>query len=169
MLKNVLYVILAMWLVIACQKDPSQKEYGIAKPFTLYDTDSVAYSLKDYRGKIVMIHFWADWCPNCRGEFPRLQRAYEKLQSENFELLAVNSGQSKAHVREIRETYQLTYPLLVDIETKTAQTYGVSGLPSTYFIDKTGKIAKVVVGWLDEEEIISTFEQLKNQGYRNFY
>ncbi len=138
------------------------KDHGPAKNFTLYDTDSIRYELADYKGKIVMIHFWADWCPNCRGEFPKIQAAYEKISSDDFEILAVNSGQSRAHVREIRESYQLTYPLLVDRETNTAELYEVAGLPSTFFVDRTGKVVKINVGWLEADDILSTYEQLKN-------
>ena len=80
---------------------------------------------------------------------------------DNFEILAVNSGQSKNHVKDIQESYKLTYPLLVDKEAKTATAYGVAGLPSSYFVDKTGKIVKVHVGWAETEDIISIVEALR--------
>ena len=163
MLKKLLMIVMVIFLVSACQKEAALKDHGPAKNFILYDSDSVRYELADFQGKIVMIHFWADWCPNCRGEFPKIQSAYEKLQSKDFEILAINSGQSKAHVREIRESYELTYPLLVDRKSETAKSYGVSGLPSTYFVDRTGKIVKVFVGWLESDDIVSTYEQLKHQ------
>jgi peroxiredoxin len=134
-----------------------------AQPFTLYDTDSVAYSLNDYPGKLVMIHFWADWCPHCREEFPKLQHVYEELLSEGFEILAVNSGQSKEHVREIKDTYSLTYPLLVDEGAKTAEKYKVSGLPASYFIDANGMIAEVVVGWIKETQIKKLLKNLRQR------
>jgi peroxiredoxin len=152
--------ILCLW-VINCAQEQSKPALQKAQPFTLYDTDSVAYSLKDYPGKLVMIHFWADWCSHCRGEFPKLQRVYEELQSEGFEILAVNSGQSKDHVQEIKETYALTYPLLVDEEAKTAEEYKVSGLPASYFIDGNGMITEVVVGWIKENQIKKIVKKLK--------
>jgi len=162
------YVLLTIILFfVACQHEAVLEDHGPAKNFILYDTDSVRHDLAEYQGKIVMIHFWADWCPNCRGEFPRIQKAYEKLKSADFEILGINSGQSKAHVQEIRETYELTYPLLVDKKTETAKAYGVAGLPSTFFVDKAGKIVRINVGWLDAEEIISTYKMIKNEGLNN--
>jgi peroxiredoxin len=151
---------------LACEKETKLKTHGPAKNFILFDVDSVRYELKDYRGKIVMVHFWADWCPNCRGEFPKIQQAYEKMDKKDFEILAVNSGQSKAHVREIKETYGLTYPLLLDREGRTAKLYEVAGLPSTFFVDKSGMIKKVNVGWLESEDIFKTYELLKNEAMK---
>jgi peroxiredoxin len=156
-------IVMIIYLIPACKQEAALKDHGPAKNFTLYDTDSTRYELADYKGKIVMIHFWADWCPNCRGEFPKIQAGYEKLPAEDFEILAVNSGQSRAHVREIRETYNLTYPLLVDKETATAKLYGVSGLPSTFFVNTHGIIVKKNVGWLEAEDIISTYDLIKER------
>ena len=148
-------------LIVNCDQKENRSAMQKAQPFTLYDTDSVSYSLKDYPGKLVMIHFWADWCPHCREEFPKLQHVYEELQSEGFEILAVNSGQAKDHVQEIKDTYALTYPLLVDEEAKTAEKYKVSGLPVSYFIDGNGMITEIVVGWIKESQIKDIVKKLK--------
>jgi len=156
-------ILISILLICACTQEKSEKKWGRAAPFSLYDTDSVLFSLKDYQNTPLMIHFWADWCPHCREEFPKLQQAYEKLKLHGFEILAINSGQSKEHVREIRETYQLTFPLLVDEEAKTAKNYNVSGLPSSYFVDGKGVIRDVYIGWLESEKVVEFFERLKNE------
>ena len=156
-MKKIQFFIFLLFL-ISCGQPRTLEDRGPAKGFSLYDTDSVLYDLTGYSGKIVMIHFWTDWCPNCRGEFPKIQQAYSQLQDKNFEILAVNSGQTAGHVRDIRETYQLTYPLLVDREAKTAEAYGVAGLPSTYFVNPQGHIVKVFVGWLEADDILRTVD-----------
>jgi peroxiredoxin len=159
--KNISLILLVFF--VACQQQQGLKDQGPAKDFSLYDTDSLLYHLADYRGKIVMIHFWADWCPHCRGEFPKIQQAYDQLQGQNFEILAVNAGQSADHVRDIRQTYHLTYPLLLDSEAKTAEAYSVAGLPSTYFVDTQGHIVKVFVGWLEQADILNSVALIQNQ------
>jgi peroxiredoxin len=158
-LKKIFLSILLI-LILSCQQKIALDDQGPAADFRLHDTDSVFYQLKNYRGKIVMVHFWADWCPSCRGEFPKIQQAYNQLKDRNFELLAINSGQTAAHVRDIKQTYQLTYPLLVDREAKTAETYRVAGLPSTYYVNENGQIVRIVVGWITAEEIIATYREI---------
>ena len=158
------YLMLFTLSLLSCSQQKDVQELGNARPFELYDTDSVSYALTNYRSKLVLVHFWADWCSHCRQEFPKIQRAYEKLKPQGFEILAVNSGQSREHIVEIKENYNLTFPLLVDEEAKTAEIYGVTGLPTSFFIDGTGKIREKHIGWLDEEQIIEIYEKLQEEG-----
>ena len=148
-------------ILLSCSQQKDVQELGQAQPFELYDTDSVSYALTNYRNKLVLVHFWADWCSHCRQEFPKIQRAYEKLKPQGFEILAVNAGQSREHIVEIKENYNLTFPLLVDEEAKIAEIYGVTGLPTSFFIDGTGKIREKHIGWLEEEQIVGIFEKLR--------
>ena len=148
---------------LSCGHEKDIQEFGDAKPFELYDTDSVSYALENYKGKLVLIHFWADWCSHCRQEFPKIQKAYEKLKPQGFEIIAVNAGQSREHVLEIRMNYNLTFPLLVDEEAKTAEIYGVTGLPTSYFIDGKWRIREKHIGWLEEEKILEIFKRLQEE------
>jgi peroxiredoxin len=147
---------------LSCSQKNDEQELGNAKQFKLYDTDSVSYSLKNYRNNLVLVHFWADWCSHCRQEFPKIQKAYETLKPLGYEILAINAGQSKEHVFEIKTTYGLTFPLLVDEEAKTAEIYGVTGLPTSFFIDGKGKIREKHIGWLDEKQILENFKKLQD-------
>jgi peroxiredoxin len=158
------YITLSLIFLIGCAQDKDLKILGQAQPFTLHDTDSVTFSLADYKNKPILIHFWADWCPHCRQEFPRIQSAYEALKPRGYEILAINAGQSKEHVLEIKTTFGLTFPLLVDEEAKTAEMYGVSGLPTSFFIDRTGKIREKYIGWLKEEQILDIFKKIEDEG-----
>ena len=151
-------------LFFGCDQEVKKEDLGRAQSFTLFDTDSVAYSLSDYDSVLVMVHFWADWCPSCRKEFPKLEQAYRRLKSRGFQLLAVNSGQSRDHVLDIKNSYGLTFPLLLDEEGKTAVMYKVRGLPTTYFIDKKGVIRQSIIGWMEQEQIIEIFEKMQSGG-----
>jgi peroxiredoxin len=156
------FLILLILIVIGCDQEKDKKEFGQAKPFSLFDTDSVSISLSDYSNKPVLIHFWADFCSHCRQEFPKIQRAYEKIKPMGYEILAINAGQTKEHVLEIKSTYGLTYPVLVDENRKTADLYGVTGLPSSYFIDAAGKIREKYIGYLEEQQILDIFKKIQD-------
>ena len=151
------------FITISCNKQDDVQDLGQAKPFKLYDSDSVAFALADFKNKPVLIHFWADWCSHCRQEFPKIQKAYETLKPNGYEFLAVNAGQSREHVLEIKTTFGLTFPLLVDEEAKTAETYGVTGLPTSFFVDRTGKIREKQIGWLDEQQILDIFKKFQEE------
>jgi peroxiredoxin len=159
--KEFLFILIMLVLFYACTQEKERQVQKQALPFTLSDTALKHHSLADYRNKIVMVNFWADWCPSCRKEFPRLQQVYDSLKASGFEILAVNAGQSMEHVRQIQQEYQLTFPVLVDEESRIAKSYGVKGLPSSYFIDKKGVIRKVVVGWMKKEEIMENFTLIR--------
>ena len=116
---NICLIVITIF-ILGCGEQKEIQDLGQAKPFELYDTDSVSYALKNYKGKMVMIHFWADWCSHCRQEFPKIQIVYEKLKSQGIEIIAVNAGQTREHVLEIKMSYKLTFPLLVDEEAVTA-------------------------------------------------
>jgi peroxiredoxin len=162
--KNLIVLILLFLFFIGCGQKQEAEELGQAKPFLLYDTDSVAFALDDYKNKPVLIHFWADFCAHCRQEFPKIQNAYEILKPKGYEFFAVNAGQSREHVLEIKTTYDLTYPVLVDEEKKIAELYGVTGLPTSLFIDRTGKIREKYIGYLEEQQILNIFKKIQDEG-----
>jgi peroxiredoxin len=161
---SVIMMVFTFGFLSCSQQQKSEEELGQARPFELFDTDSVSFTLTDYKNKPILIHFWADWCPHCRQEFARIQKAYEKIKPEGYEIVAINSGQSKEHVLEIKTTFGLTFPLLVDEEAKTAELYGVSGLPTSFFIDRTGRIREKYIGWLKEQQILDIFQKLEDEG-----
>jgi peroxiredoxin len=157
-------ILLFSFFIFGCGQKQEAEDFGHAKPFKLYDTDSVAFSLEDYKNQPVLIHFWADFCAHCRQEFPKIQNAYEILEPKGYEFFAVNAGQSREHVLEIKTTYDLTYPVLVDEEKKIAELYGVTGLPTSLFIDGNGKIREKFIGYLDEKQILDTFKKIEDEG-----
>jgi len=131
-----------------------------ATSFSLSGVDSVQYNLEDYRGKIVLLHFWADWCPRCRQEFARLQKVNDELKDRGLQILAINVGQTKEHILELKQEYRLSFPLLLDQKKEIAEKYGVKGLPTSLFIDKKGMIQAKEIGWLSAEQVQSIFEKM---------
>lgn len=117
-----------------------------APDFQAQNLDWQTISLSDLRGKPVLLNFWATWCPPCREEMPYLQQIHEEWSGEGLIVLAVNIGESPAAVEEFAQVYNLTLPILLDINGAAAQVYNVTAIPATFFIDRDGIIQKKVVG-----------------------
>ncbi len=111
-----------------------------APDFTLQTLDGESVSLSDYRGKLVMINFWASWCPPCNSEMPDLQRYYEQHQDEDFIILGVNYQDTPDKVQAFIEKYGVTFPILLDSDGRVANLFGVQGLPTSFFVDKEGNV-----------------------------
>jgi cytochrome c biogenesis protein CcmG, thiol:disulfide interchange protein DsbE len=101
--------------------------------------------LSDLKGKPVMVNFWASWCGPCRLEIPLIEEAYQTYDSQMV-VLAVNDDESKEIIRDFIEETGITFPILLDPGGRTAALYQVSGLPTTFFIDKEGIIRGVYMG-----------------------
>lgn len=119
-----------------------------APDFVLEDMDGVAYRLSDYRGKVVLLNLWATWCPPCRKEMPSLERLYEGLKDEGFVVLAVNQWESPDHVFAYlgQLPVQPSFPVVFDRESRVAESLGVKGLPTSYLLDKAGRVVYRAVG-----------------------
>ena len=135
-----------------------------APDFTLPDLDGKPHKLSDYRGKVVLVNFWASWCPPCRHEMPSMERLYLKLKGKPFQVLACDQQEDFDTVFAF--TGQLdpapTFPLLLDRKSAVAQSFGVPGLPTSFLIDKEGRIAYRAVGGrdFDHPEVIALVEKL---------
>lgn len=132
--------------------DLTQLQTPLAAPdFTLADMDGEPRSLSDYRGKVIMLNFWATWCPPCRREIPSMESIYQDLHKDGFMVLAVNEFEDPDHV--FAYTGQLsvfpTFPILFDTDSKISQEFGVKGLPTTLLINKQGNIVYRAVGGRD--------------------
>ncbi len=132
-----------------------------APEFKLKDINAQKHSLAAYRGKVVMLHFWTDWCNACRAEFPRIQNYYQELQGEDFELLAINVGQPVSASQDFHQDFSITFPMLTDTESAVGQIYGVEAYPTNYFIDPEGKIIRKIIGWVDKKQVEVIINQHK--------
>ena len=129
-----------------------QLEQPAAAPdFRLVDMDGEAHVLSDYRGKVVMLNFWATWCPPCRREMPSMEALYQEFREAGFTVLAVNEWEDPDIV--FPWMGQLTrfpdFPILFDKEGVIAEAYGVKGLPTTVLIDRQGRVVYRAVGGRD--------------------
>ncbi len=119
---------------------------NVAPEFSLVNPDGKLVSLSQLRGKPVLINFWATWCPSCQLEMPYLQQAYNDWSGKGLTLFAIDSGESPAKVKDFFATNHLSLPVLFDFTGSTSDKYGVSAIPSTFFIDGSGVIKQKFVG-----------------------
>jgi len=123
----------------------------IAPDFTLSDMDGKSHALRDYRGKVIMLNFWATWCPPCRREMPSMEALRQALHDKPFVVLAVNEWENADLV--FPWIGQLPafpgFPILFDADGAVAERYGVQGLPTTVIIDRQGRIVYRAVGGRD--------------------
>ena len=125
-----------------------------AAEFTLTDLNGGVQSLSQYRGKIVLLNFWATWCKPCTTEMPAMQATYDRLRGKDFVVLAVNELEDDEKVREHIVAYKHTFPVLMDLENRVANLYGVYGLLVSVFIDEAGTVRAYIKGGLLTEQKI---------------
>ncbi|HKJ87249.1 MAG TPA: TlpA disulfide reductase family protein [Gammaproteobacteria bacterium] len=120
-----------------------------APDFQLKDLDGQSHSLADLRGKVVLVNFWASWCPPCREEMPSIQRLYKDLKGRDFQVLAVNVGEEESNVFSFARGQlgtKITFPLLLDPDAKVINRFPVKGLPTSFLVDRKGRLAYKAVG-----------------------
>jgi peroxiredoxin len=126
-----------------------------ADEFRLTDLDGKVHSLSEYRGKVVLVNFWATWCKPCTTEMPAMQASFDKLRDKGFVVLAINELEDEPKVREHIKQYGHTFPVLMDRDNKVANQFGVFGLPVSVFIDQQGRVQEYIKGGLLTEQMIS--------------
>ena len=128
----------------------------VAPDFVLKATDGNIYSLTSYLGKKVVINFWAAWCPPCKEELPAIQEFYEQ-NLKNVVLLSINSDPDYAFDKLLKE-YGITFPVLLDKNSKIANKYRVLSIPTTFILDEYGKIAYIHYGTVTKEKLNALLE-----------
>ena len=132
--------------------------------FQLADLDGKTQSLSQYRGKVVLVNFWATWCKPCTTEMPAMQASFDKLRDKGFVVLAINELEDDARVREHIKQYGHTFPVLMDRDNKVANPFGVFGLPVSVFIDQEGRVQEYIKGGLlTEQKIDETVVRIQKQ------
>jgi len=144
--------------VVACAKQP---EAQYAPDFTLQNIEGESVTLSDFRGKPVMLTFWAIQCPACKVQAPYVQAFYDEWSSERMALLTIDVGDSPAFVQDFVTQQGYTYPVLLDPQGVVAQAYGIPGVPVTFFIDAEGIGRAYKIGpFQSAEEIGSALDGL---------
>jgi peroxiredoxin len=111
-----------------------------APPLNLPDANGARHRLADYRGKVVLVNFWATWCEPCLEELPAIERLRASLAHERFAVLAVQMGGSARTAADMAAKLRLHFPMLVDRDSTATQVWGVDFLPASFVIDARGEI-----------------------------
>jgi len=133
--------------------------------FSLPDLKDKPHSLPDYRGKVVLVNFWASWCPPCIYEMPELTRLKAQLVDKPFEILAINVGEKKYRVRKFTKVINFDLAVLLDRSNDTFNDWGVKTLPTSFLVDADGQIRYQVrgnPGW-ENETTLSLIESLMGE------
>ena len=115
--------------------------------------DGKTYKLSDLKGKVVLIDFWATWCPPCREELPIIEKLHREFKDKNLVVLGI-SNEERETIEDFLKNNPLTFPILLDEKRKVAKSYRVVAIPRLLLIDKTGKIRKDILGYNPKNEEI---------------
>ncbi|MBE0686570.1 MAG: TlpA family protein disulfide reductase [Anaerolineaceae bacterium] len=162
----VLIIVASIWIyfTITINQENSDTVYSapqkgfIAPDFVLNDLNGIQYQLSNLKGNMIIVNVWASWCKPCQYEMPAMQKIYDKYKEDGLIILAVNntSQDNYSDVLDFVSENNLTFPILLDLEGSVSKQYQVQALPSTFFIDITGKISEVVIGGPISETLIES-------------
>ncbi len=131
-----------------------------APSFTSKSLEGEALTLSDLKGQVVMVNFWASWCPPCRREASALAQVYREYQGEPIEFVGVDIWDREEDARDYIDQFDVPYPNVLDSGGKIAIDYGVTGIPESYFVDATGNLKRKFVGPMNEERLRSILDEM---------
>ncbi|MCP4009305.1 MAG: TlpA family protein disulfide reductase [Proteobacteria bacterium] len=134
-----------------------------AEEFSLIDLDEKIHKLSDYKGKPLIVNFWATWCPPCRAEMPSMERAWQKIESEGIAMIGINVGEDFEQVFSFTADIDVSFPLLLDLDGQVTGSWPIQGLPTTYILDPDGKMVYRMIGsreW-DDEDLLDAVRDLR--------
>lgn len=135
-----------------------------APDFTLPDIDGRDVRMSDLKGKVVLVNFWATWCPPCRAEIPSMERAWSKLKEGGIAMLAIHVGGDTNNIWPFLSEFNVTFPVLIDKSSSVSKAWQTIGLPTTYIADGQGRKALRAIGgreW-DHADLIASIFALRS-------
>jgi peroxiredoxin len=167
-LRCVVFCLLGLAAAASAAADLKPWLGGPPPALALKDLDGRLHRLSDYRGKVILINYWATWCGPCRDEMPSIQGLKEKLEGKPFVVLAVNLDEPESRIRIFLSQMKLDFTVLLDPERKTARAWEARILPASFVIGPDGLIRYSLVGEInwDHEQVVSQIAELLPTGKR---
>jgi len=151
----------------ATSNQSSESSKVIAPDFSLKDLNGNTVKLSDYKGKVVILNFWAVWCKYCKIEMPDLNELNKELAKENNAvILAVDVQESPDTVKNYLTSNGIDLKVLLDSDGSISQEYGVSGYPTTFIINKDGSLYTYISGKTDKATLLQILEKIKTEEQR---
>ncbi len=135
----------------------------IAADFTVTTLNGDIFTLSELKGRVVMINFWASWCPPCRKEAPAFAQVYREYQGKPVEFFGVDIWNREEDAKDYVEQFEVPYPNALDGGGRIAIDYGVTGIPETYFIGADGNLKRKFVGPMNEERLRTVLNEMLSQ------
>lgn len=153
--------LLALSLLALTQPAFALSEGDRAPGFSLPKVNGGTMKLSDYKGKVVLVNFWATWCPPCRREIPDFTRVYKKYSKQGFVILGLSVDQEGASpVKSAIKEMSINYPVAM-ANQETVDAYGgIRAIPTSFLVDKNGKLTQKVVGGIDEKRLEAMLQPL---------
>ena len=147
-------ILIALTFILAASLGHGAFINDPAPAFSLPDFDGKTVSLSAYQGNIVLVNFWASWCPPCKKEFPELNELANEYKGQKFSLVAISLDKKKEHVEKFLEKNKITVDalkVLWDPDAKVVADYVARSMPTSFILDKTGKIRFVHFGYSEQD------------------
>jgi peroxiredoxin len=152
---SISYLLLILFLSLGFMSaGQAEGKNKLAENFTLKSKSGKNIKLSEYRGQVVLINFWASWCGPCRAEMPVLEKLYKKYKSLGFVVLGINVDDKKSKADALLKKIPVSFPILYDTEKKVTELYNVSAMPSSYFVDRDGKVRQLHRGYRPEYDAL---------------
>src|SRR5712691_3847131 len=162
MRQGLLAALLLAWAALAPAQALRPWSGGTAPPLELQDLDGSVHRLADYRGKTVLVNFWATWCAPCRAEMPSIEKLRRTMEGRPFAILAVNVGESGRVARDFAEKLPVAFTVLLDRDARASRAWGARVLPASFLVGPDGAIRYSYFGDLDwsSDEVRRRIESL---------
>ena len=161
-------VILALLLLLAAGLKKVQAgplDRGMAPEITLTGYDGREFKLSDLQGQVVIVNFWASWCPPCREEAAYLEQTWRKYEGKGVVFVGVDWVDTEKEALAYIDEFDITYINGPDVGTRAAQAYNIQGVPETFYVAKNGELRGVHIGPLKSPQLDEKIEELLAEQY----